>query len=291
MGLQNPNKNINVMRQTRTKSKYKQLIKQRLTQIKNGVFRWIPRYLLRKLSTVLLNKPKGVDVMEEDWDTLVVLDACRYDAFTRVVPFLPWEGTLEKKISQGSNTPQWLNKNFGEETFDAVYVSGNPWVSHNNFFNPCNHFISVKAVWKDHWNEKYGTVLAEDVTESALEIRKQYPHTRMIVHYLQPHHPFIGKTKLYGETNIRDVWNHENIKKAWMDNLLYVLKQVFPLITEENGKIVLTADHGDSFRLIGGGHTYATYLPELIEVPWYVIDKRTTRQNIREKIEEIKEEI
>jgi hypothetical protein len=39
--------------------------------------------------------------MDEDWDTLLILDACRYDLFAEEVPF---GGRLESRISLGSSS-------------------------------------------------------------------------------------------------------------------------------------------------------------------------------------------
>jgi hypothetical protein len=48
-------------------------------------------------------------MMERDWDTLVVLDACRYDIFA---DHHTLEGSLEPLYSIVSNTFEWLQKSF-----------------------------------------------------------------------------------------------------------------------------------------------------------------------------------
>ena len=58
-----------------------------------------------------IKKNTGFFVMEEEWDYLLVLDACRYDYFAEEYPkFL--HGELQKKRSRGSSTSDWLLKNF-----------------------------------------------------------------------------------------------------------------------------------------------------------------------------------
>src|SRR5699024_1517067 len=52
--------------------------------------------------------PEGTDVFAEDWDTLVILDACRYDEFVRRSD-LP--GITEHRISRGSTSPEFVRGN------------------------------------------------------------------------------------------------------------------------------------------------------------------------------------
>ena len=47
--------------------------------------------------------------MKEDWDNLIVLDACRYDMFKEINTI---KGNLERGISRGSATSQFLIENF-----------------------------------------------------------------------------------------------------------------------------------------------------------------------------------
>lgn len=60
----------------------------------------------------------GIAVFDQDWDVLVILDACRYDAF-REHASLP--GRLQAVTSQGSVTPEWLHANVaGRDLTDTV---------------------------------------------------------------------------------------------------------------------------------------------------------------------------
>jgi hypothetical protein len=52
--------------------------------------------------------PHGIDIFEEDWDNLIILDACRYDALRAVLPEYDLDGALESRISRGSATPEFL---------------------------------------------------------------------------------------------------------------------------------------------------------------------------------------
>ena len=52
-------------------------------------------------------KAEVVNMMEEDWDFLIVLDACRFDYFSEFYGDF-FDGKLEKKISAGCSTVEWL---------------------------------------------------------------------------------------------------------------------------------------------------------------------------------------
>jgi len=70
--------------------------------------------------------PSGTDVMSEDWDNLILLDACRYDAFSKVNTL---KGNLEERVSKGSTSKEFIKSNFvGRELHDTVYITANPYV-------------------------------------------------------------------------------------------------------------------------------------------------------------------
>ncbi|WP_128223906.1 hypothetical protein [Halobacteriaceae bacterium SHR40] len=125
-------------------------------------------------------------VINEDWDTLILLDGCREDLFREVVDISRFN-SYETRTSAGSATNGWTNKNFaGQALTDTVYVTGNPVVPRQ----VQTAFHAFIEVWRDGFDETYGTVPPEPVTEAAIEARKEYPNKRLIVHYLQPHYPF-----------------------------------------------------------------------------------------------------
>jgi len=41
-------------------------------------------------------------------------------------------------------------------------------------------------------NEEHRTVLPETMTEATLEAKRRYLNKRLLLHYLQPHAPFLG---------------------------------------------------------------------------------------------------
>jgi hypothetical protein len=76
----------------------------------------------------------------------------------------------------------------------VVYVSSNPYVSS---FRPVSgflgkdHFHTVYDVWNDSWDGEKGTVLPASVTRAAMRALREHPGKRLIVHYLQPHAPYL----------------------------------------------------------------------------------------------------
>ena len=241
----------------------------------------------------------GVRVMEEPWDYLIILDACRYDYFECTFPrFL--QGDLQKRVSQGTSTSEWLKKNFTAYHADTVYVSGNPHCSDHeiNGFRGTDHFHAIEHVWKHAWNEELDTLPPEEMTRSVLAAREKFPDKRMIIHFIQPHGPWIGETRISvpeigldpnhpsavdGKWTVdNQVWelarqgkfDLELLKRADMDNLVFVLGEVKKLVAELDGRIVVTADHGEAFgEKIVLGHPSGVYLKELVEIPWLLIDK------------------
>ncbi|MFC6974395.1 hypothetical protein ACFQL1_06560 [Halomicroarcula sp. GCM10025709] len=134
----------------------------------------------------------GVDILSADWDNLLLMDACRYDMFVEHVD-LP--GILSRKKSKGSMTAQFLAGNFnGRDATDVVYLTGNPMyrrIEANYDFQ----FHAVVDAWHE-WDEENSTVLPETMVREARRVREEYPNKRLLVHFLQPHFPFIGsKTK------------------------------------------------------------------------------------------------
>ncbi|WP_415380083.1 hypothetical protein [Halosimplex sp. TS25] len=250
---------------------------------------------------------RGIRVLEEDWDNLVVLDACRYDMLTET----GWHADrLESRRSRGSNTPEFLKENFVDrDLLDTVYVTGNPQVD-VHLDGECYQVVSV---WESAWDEQLGTVPPAPVTEAAIDAYEQYPDKRIVVHYMQPHYPFVGETaraaigeqsgaelsrrladgKVDPDRDHATVWerlqagelDHETVWSAYVENLELVLPHIETLLEAFTGRTVVTSDHGNMagervgplpFRLYG--HPYGIYTPELVEVPWLIFERGERKQ-------------
>lgn len=238
-----------------------------------------------------LRKKTGVDIVEKDWDNLIIMDACRYDLFES------WntiEGDLSPVISKGSNTAEFLRGNFKnkeKEYNEIVYISGNPQTRSNQI---SNLFHKSVPVWQTHWDEELQTVLPNIMCEQAQVIHEKYPNKRLIIHFVQPHYPFIGETgreiehrSIHGDGVVSDpkespdsIWrklekgdlSKEKVWKAYRENLQIVLPHIQSLVDELNGKTVITSDHGNAFGEFGlYGHPEEFFIEELVQVPWLEI--------------------
>lgn len=227
-----------------------------------------------------------IGVMDADWDTLIILDGCRFDLFNDVIDF---QGSLSRVVSRGSSTPEFLQENFGEQQYlNTVYVSANPQLA---MLHLEDHFLSCIRVWEDGWDSDLQTVPPEVVTDWAIAANRQYPDKRLIVHFVQPHVPFIGPkgrsiqhagfAENQGEperTENPTIWDrleHGSItvEEAWdayRENLELALPEVERLIESVPGKSVITSDHGNAFGEWGVyGHPGKHYLEGLVAVPWF----------------------
>jgi len=135
-------------------------------------------------------------VVDREWDTLLLLDACRYDLFEEALRDHPLPGELSMRRSMESGTPGYLAENFAGGTFhDVVYVTANPYV-HTEL--PPGTFHEVVPVWRDGWDEELATVTPETVAGAAREAHDEHPDKRLVVHFNQPHTPFIGEARIEG---------------------------------------------------------------------------------------------
>lgn len=244
----------------------------------------------------------GTDVVKEDWDTLVILDGCRYDLFAETYDC---GGMLEKRVSHGTESSEFIEKNFqGRELHDTVYVTANPYarlLSEDVFYRIVN-------LLEDSWDPEYRTVLPETMTETVCEVLDEHPDKRVIAHYMQPHYPFIGdfgsqldhKGIAPGQgasDNGEAVWvrlqrgdlSRESVWNAYRENLELVLDSVEALLEADTGKTVITSDHGN---LLGDwvgpiptrayGHPHSLYTDALLEVPWLIIEGSRRRNIVSE---------
>jgi hypothetical protein len=261
-----------------------------LSQLWKGIKN--PRRAALELYTIYqeqFNKPPGVNIVEENWDNLIILDACRFDTFKKINSL---DGTLQKERSRGSNTVDFLKRNFGRSEFpDIVYVSANPNISYIDA-----RFYDRIRLWESHWNDELNVVPPEAVATMAAEAAVKYPNKRLIIHFMQPHFPFIGDfgQKLYDNGVIqhyssgRDFWKQlqrddvaeEDFRRAYQENLEVVLPAVEQLIENLRGQTVVTSDHGNEFGRWGiYGHP-GVFSHGLRDVPWLITPQSSEKEVI-----------
>ena len=242
-----------------------------------------------------------VHVMDQDWDNLLIMDAARYDIslkkFNRSFD-------VEAKFSKGSWSGEFIDKNFTGKYHDTIYITANP---HLDRVESGTFYLAINLLKKE-WDSKYRTVRPEDAAEVARTVKDDHPNKRIIVHFMQPHFPFINKnSERIQQQGIEDhlpnqdqksepnpwfdlLWGDENnpkeVIKAYISNYDTIVPIVQELGKDMHGKSIITSDHGNLLgeRLFpipikGYGHPIGLHKPELLKVPWIKIDS-DSRPNI-----------
>jgi hypothetical protein len=232
--------------------------------------------------------------MSKDWDNLIILDACRYDLFQSCNTI---QGELDSIYSIGSHTGEFLEKTFGgKEYLDTIYVTATPQA---RLHGVDNSVLKCVHLWEDDWHEELRTVTAEDVAAKARMLQDEYPNKRLIIHFIQPHYPFIGPTGrdlphrtvsgegLTADDSTPSIWDRlengdydsETVWKAYKENLEIILPTISGFVDDLNGKTVITSDHGNVFGKFGiYGHPGGVFLSDLVEVPWLVVNSGTRKE-------------
>jgi len=276
---------------------------------------WRKRFLTHVVARYFTDlRPRPCDrLCEQDWDNVLLLDACRYDLYESVVAGRDPPGTVGKRRSCASGTPAYLAENFAAGNHhDVVYVTANPYVATEL---DTDVFHAVDHVWRDGWDDERGTVMPDTMRERALSAAGRYPDKRLVVHFNQPHVPFVGDVRLEGRgmggirhRALEDKWpdpsgrgrtpfeqlgagevSKDRVWRAYRSNLEVALPAVEALLSELDGRTAVTADHGNAlgerawpFPIRVYGHPLGIHVPALTDVPWHVVDqgirKRTTSE-------------
>lgn len=233
------------------------------------------------------------NIFEKDWDNLLILDACRYDAFERVYGEFDLPGNLGWELSRGSSTMEFMKGNInGTDLTDTVYVTGTTMLYRNSVLDSHvkHNLHDVVDVWEEAIEVDEWGIRPDRMANEARAAAEQYPNKRLVVHFIQPHIPFIGE---FGRERFGDVegslWRKQrrgdlgaddaDLWRAYMENLRMVVPAVADLLGDLPGKSVVSADHG---QLIGErqrplpfrdyGHPTGIYRDELVKVPWLEYD-------------------
>ncbi|WP_199722307.1 hypothetical protein [Haloarcula sp. Atlit-120R] len=240
----------------------------------------------------------GIDIMSQDWDNLVILDACRYDHFLEQNTL---RGSLRPVLSKGAHSWEFMRNNFaGKSLYDTVYVTGNPHTPKL----PDNTFHAIDITHNPSEPEK--------TIQMALDAHEKYPDKRLIIHIMSPHAPHLGKTakKLRerneelntsktGNSSGQNIWKstiegqvtREELRQAYQESVDIALEHAETLVNELDGKSVITSDHGEMlgervFPLTHRqyAHPHNLYTRELRFVPWFEVeqDSETRREVVSE---------
>jgi hypothetical protein len=184
---------------------------------------------------------------------------------------------------------------------DTVYVSANGWYLslQNEIDAEVHDFIALHT--SEYRENPYRTTLPETVTQEALGAHDRYPNKRLIIHYVQPHRPFVGptgdehfseQTGLNFQRAVQEIdrsCRRDIARKAYRENLKIVLKETKTLLEELSGRTVVTADHGEllgerlsPIPVRGYGHPVGLYHDALVEVPWLIHDSGPRKRIVSE---------
>lgn len=240
---------------------------------------------------------RGVNVFDRKWDVCLVLDACRADLMTEVSDEYDWFDYDETIWSLGATSPEWIERTFEDASSEYLgrsgYVTWNAW---SDRCLPSGGIGYLDEVWRYAWDDEEGAVLPRSITDRAITAWREEDLDRLVVHYMQPHEPFlsadVGITYDFGgffeEGSRTNVWdfvrdgkvNKDDVWEAYLDNLRIVLNEIELLVDNLDAeRVVITSDHGNAMgELEQYGHERNQPLACLHEVPWCVTsgtDERT----------------
>lgn len=229
----------------------------------------------------------GRSMFAEDWEVCIVLDACRADELERFGETFDWLDTVGRFPSLASCTWNWVPRTVAQtdrETLqDTTYVAGNPFVDE---LTDSGTFGEVDDVFRYAWDDDRGTVYPRPVTDRAIRQWRSNDPDRLVVHYLQPHVPFLSRDAepldarnfTHDEDSVRDAWDRVtagDLSRSvavdrYRQTLETVLQDVDLLLSSiDADDVVVTADHGEAFGEWGiYGHPQNIDLPCLTQVPW-----------------------
>ncbi|MFC7070542.1 hypothetical protein [Halobaculum lipolyticum] len=229
----------------------------------------------------------GRSVFSEPWDVCVILDACRADELERLSGSYDWLGPVGRFPSLASCTWNWVPETVAATPASTLreteYVAANPFPEE---LTEPGTFAAVDPVYAYAWDDDRGTVLPRAVTDAAIRRWREGPPERLVVHYVQPHVPFLTEdASALGEENfshdaesVRDAWDRvtagELDRAVAVDRYRRTLETVLAdvdllLSSIDADRVVVTADHGEAFGESGlYGHPQGIDLPCLTRVPW-----------------------
>jgi hypothetical protein len=259
----------------------------------------------------------GIDVLDRDWDNLIILDGCRWDVFSQ---YNEISGKSKQVVSKGSATPEFFRENFSNnQIHDTVLITVN---IHATKVLDEGVFHSIETPDIDDKNRVY-CYDPETILELSKSVYDKYPNKRLIFHFMQPHSPYLGRRAEELRRDLREeygfsffvdfinegrdldtVWesmgnlleaaregyiSRDQLRSVYIENMKLALSKVELLLEYIDGKSVISADHGE---LLGEqtslllhkryGHGERIYEPGLRIVPWHVAPHNNRREIIAE---------
>jgi len=239
--------------------------------------------ILRSVEPVI---PLGTNVFEFDWDVLIVLDACRYDLFLEFAPQHEVYSHIDSVThinSVASTTKKWIPRTFRDAP--SQLAKNTHYVTCTGFADKTldeTELHAIDHVWEYAQDPEYNLTRPEAVTDAAIDAIWNSSAERIVVHYVQPHAPFlhcIGKynSRGRGKHSTQNVWHglkegqfdKDSVWEDYGKNLLRGLDEVQTVVENTDGKIAITSDHGNAFGEWGVyGHPGYAPIKSIRKVPW-----------------------
>lgn len=229
------------------------------------------------------------EFFESNARALIIFDGQRHDLFKEMYPDY-FRGKLSEVWNGGVTwTLPWFVRHF-QGKFDCTLYSANPAFSggtgylskwFTTTYIPREHFKRIIPWQEIGFDYSTGTAYPKKINQVVLA----KPDDKMIVHYIQPHVPYVGKpplpwTKggdLVNKTKSRlasGALTIKRLRKAYMGNMRLAFNGAVELEKKLEGKIVITSDHGDA--LGEEGHFYhGRMYPRMLcicHVPWFEVE-------------------
>jgi len=242
-----------------------------------------------------INQWRSTNAYEREWDLLVLLDCATVQMMQEVADGYDFVGEVGEHFSPGTTSAEWMRNTFTdryrEEMSRTVHVTGN---TASEEFLESDQFRHLEEVWLDGWDDELGTIPARAITDRAIYYDRKLSPDRLIVHYMQPHPPFVprqdveaSEVRRYGISgdgmDVADLhfeagYDRETLWDAHVENLEYVLDDVSLLLSNVSAdRAVLSADHGQAFGEGGAwGHGPGERVDVLRKVPWCVTSASDT---------------
>jgi len=247
--------------------KVKKGIKNPLRVVDEVVFKYIFR-----LPTSLFNSlyPIGTNVLDKEWDILIILDTCRVDALRQISDEYDFIKQVNSIRSVGGSSPEWIARTFTQEHTkkikETTYVSANGFAERvleeryqQYSLDPLHRSLGlVSTVRKELLGDieyafehepvgeggprghKQGATPPRYVTDKAIKYYRNNSPDRLILHYHQPHSPWTAnalandrKLKKHEEdwwAYLAETGDVETVWQSYLEDLRYVLDDVKTLL-------------------------------------------------------------
>jgi hypothetical protein len=233
----------------------------------------------------------GSNIFEQDWDLLIILDACRIDAIHSIKSEYDFINRIDNFVSVGGQSAEWIAKTFDKKYIDIIkntaYITANPhsksvlenrldsnWKSsediHLNRLRKYGKWNCVSSsdlgeyerLWRYTDRTKWKYCPPRQVTDRGVALSRSNGFDRTILHYMPPHQPYIRQAMLEDRElkeyekdpmgYVHRTGDKEIAYNAYLDMLRWVLDDVDLLLkNSDHQKVIITADHGEAFGEYG----------------------------------------